>query len=213
MCGCFAEVTAGGNRAGGGVTGYGWQLGVSLGASYDIEHTLRLNVGNDARLGKTLGSDGDLGTRSLGVMVRTDMKVADDVRATLAYSHSYLDSLTFTRPNDPKEYSGRATFHGLYLGIGFEKAISENNGISFGLGPHVTFMPNDFVGNATMIGGELRMSYFFIWERISGPGFGGFPGVDTYTPSKPDKASPNNRPSDRPCPSYTDFSRPDCAGR
>src|SRR4051812_34423942 len=125
--GCFAELTANGNRAGGGVSGWGGGLGVSLGVAYDINDAFRGSLGGDARVASNSGTDGSLGTKSLGLLGRGDLLLAENFRGTFAYSYGYMSALTFV--HDSKEYKGDGTVHSLYLGGALDSGIKNGFGL------------------------------------------------------------------------------------
>lgn len=229
--GCYMDVSAGAARTAGGVQGYGWEIGLTGGVAWDIQKLVRPGVGFDASMSHTKASDGKFGVQGFSYHARADIGLAapsgmsaeelmkrhgllaggdieklrgitGQTRLVLDYGQSRNDELHFVSPGDPMRYTSRSKVHSFYLGIAREYNWKGTVQISYSIGPHVTYMPNDFVGDATSVGLQVHNSFWFIpvfrrrntgsfWEHYnpSDPIKEG-PPVEEY---KPNICSPTNR--------------------
>ena len=170
--GCYMDATAGAGYAGGGVKGAGWELGLAFGVGYDIEGVLRPSVGYGAGMTHVGASDGKYGTTGYMVNARADIGLGrpdpeGSIRAIVAYGHGGHDELHFVAENDPNRYINHATSHSFFVGLGREYYSGAEDpltkvAVSYGLGPHVTYTPNDFVGDTTTVGLQAHVGFWWI---------------------------------------------------
>lgn len=216
--GCYLDVSAGASKTAGGVKGYGWEIGMAGGIGWDIGRRVRPSVGVDATQSRVSADDGKFGAEGFGYHARLDLGLTDpqaydpgkkhllmsdlsgtqaQTRLTLDYGHGRHQKLQFTAPDDPMTYKDPATTHSFYLGFAREYDWRSRVRASFGVGPHVTYMPNDFVGDATAVGLQAHASYWFIPRtktRQTGSVW------DHYNPSGPIQQGPERNPSPTGCP-------------
>jgi hypothetical protein len=190
--GCYADLSVGASRTVGGVSGYGWEIGMAGGLGWDVGKVVRTSAGADVSMARTKADDGKFGTTGLSYHGRADIAIsvlhhysADELtsqaalaassggssslqgvtgqtRLVLDYGLGTNEKLHFVSPDNPMRFEERSKVHNFYLGIAREYDWQSKMLASFGIGPHVTYMPNDFVGTATAVGLQLHASYWFI---------------------------------------------------
>lgn len=218
--GCYLDVYGGAARTQGGVTGYGWELGLAGGVAWDIGHIIRPNIAVDGSMARSNAQDGKFGTTGLSYHGRLDVSISgedkiskDDMmitqavlmasspagsfdgvtahtRLTLDYGWGRNEELQFMAPGNPMIFTRRSTVHSFYLGIAREYDTGPV-AVSFGIGPHFTYMPNEFVGDATSLGVQGHFSAWFIPVarlKKSGSMFDSYSGP---TPIKPLPTAPD----------------------
>ena len=216
LTGCYMDLTAGASRTAGGVSGYGWEIGLAGGVGWDFGKTIRTSAGFDGSMARTKGSDGKFGTTGFSYHGRVDVAVSapyvyssaelmkrhsalaassggassvegitGQTRVVLDYGLGTNEKLHFVSPDDPMRFEERSKVHSFYVGLAREYDHNAKLQASFGIGPHVTYMPNNLVGNATAVGLQVHASYWFFPEprkRETGSLW------KHYTPSEPGKA-------------------------
>jgi hypothetical protein len=226
--GCYMDVTAGAAHAQGGVKGYGWEISLAGGIGWDFGGVVRASAGVDASMAHTAAEDGKFGSKGFGYHGRADIAISGSdaiSREQLQEHHAMLDASTpggltgisgqtrvsldygrgsnqelhFISPNDPMRYTDRSTVHSFYLGIAREYA-SKGLTASFGIGPHVTYMPGAFVGDSTTVGVQAHVSAWFFpvfrpkkTENL----------MEHYTPSDPSAPLPDRNRDPVNCPDGT----------
>lgn len=221
--GCYFDLVAGVQRAGGGVRGNGWHIGMTGGLGFDFGAPIRPSVGFSGAMRRFKVQDGDFGTTGLGYHGRVDVAISHEhikpedmssqagvgipaggadasTRIVLDYGWGKYEDLSFKVPDQNPEmiYERRYTTHNLYLGIGREYDVSSVQA-SFSIGPSVLMMPNDFVGDTTAIGVEFHSSFWFL--PIFKPRPGGSM-LDAFLRSSdpvPEKPLPSTQPTEEPC--------------
>jgi len=191
------------HRTAGGATGYGWELGLVAGVAYDVEKLVKPSVGFGAVMRRSGAQDGDFGSTGLEYHGRLDVTVSSGhisaeewsrthptmtipsggadarTRLTLDYGWGKYEKLYFKPDGSEMTYEPRFNTHSFYLGIAREYDIGIMTA-SYGIGPSVTLMPNDFVGDTTAIGLQAHTAFWFIpvfktrptgsvWDHYSGP--------------------------------------------
>lgn len=222
LAGCYLDLTAGASKTAGGVKGYGWEIGLAGGFGWDIGGAIRPSAGLDGSMARTSAEDGKFGTTGFSYHGRLDVAVSGtheyssselsshagmgDSSGTTGQTRMVLDygrgkqELQFTSPDVPMTFKKDSTVHSFYLGIAREYNWKGSVAASFGIGPHVTYMPNEFVGDATAAGLQVHASYWFapvFRKRKTGSL------MEHYTPSDPIKPLPERNPDPVNCPSGT----------
>ncbi|MCX5742124.1 MAG: hypothetical protein NT062_06480 [Proteobacteria bacterium] len=169
--GCYMDATAGVAHAQGGVKGLGWELGLVFGVGWDIGGTIRPSVGYGADMTHVGASDGKYGTTGMSLHARTDLALAhgerSSVRAVFDYGRGRNDELHFTGETDPTRYIGHAVGNSVYAGIAAEWDDPSGVAASYGIGPHVTWHRNDFVGDTNDVGLQMHASFWWVPQLSS----------------------------------------------